>query len=468
MRRKLIYLVCLISLVSPALYGSPQPDTIWYDDGNPLRMDMHQNALFAVRFTPVQPFTLMAIDLMVRNDYNTADGCKLWVAQDNGGIPAWPATYVGQAPAPLPDQQWVQFDLAGPMYFEGDFFIVAQQKGGPYPSGSFWMGIDYGTTTNRTRKSYTNGQSWQTESQGDALIRAMGRYGTAVPTSPYPADGATLVPMDVEFRWTPWPGAVGQDLYIGTDLEAVLNANKSSPEYVGRLPGDASTYDPGPLKPCTGYYWRIDTVPCPVCPLTQGPVWDMTTTCESPALTGDINGDCRVDFMDLAILANNWLAEEPYPCVGEKDKCAPTPEELTPPLTPEGYEYVGYDVVINFVLTESTIPLDYNESPDDISHTRSRTVVKDGVTVCDIIVRHLFKKKDECAPTREELTPPPTPEGYEYVGYSVVINFRLTETTIPPDYTESMQDISFIRSRTIVKDGQTVCDIIVRHLFRKK
>jgi len=320
MCRKLIYLVCFVLLAGPRLYGSPQLDTISYDDGNPLRMDINQNALFAVRFTPVQPFNLMAIDLMVRNDTGSGDSCSLWVADDVGAKPVWPATYVGQIQGPLPDKTWIRFNLAGPMYFENDFHIIAKQSAGPYPGTGFYIGLDYGTTTNRTLKSYSNGQSWQTESQGDATIRAVGMYGTVAPTSPYPADGATLVPTDAGLAWTPWPGAVWQDVYIGTDPEAVQTADQSSPEYVGRLPGDASTYDPGPLELCTGYYWRIDTIPCPECPVTPGPVWDMKTTCESPAPIGDINYDCIVDFKDLAILAENWLAESPGPWCGRPQK----------------------------------------------------------------------------------------------------------------------------------------------------
>ncbi|MFB0524335.1 MAG: hypothetical protein ACETVZ_02260, partial [Phycisphaerae bacterium] len=87
MCRKLIYLVGFVLLAGRGLYGSPQQDIISYDDGNPLRMDINQNALFAVRFTPVQPFNLMAIDLMVRNDTGSGDNCSLWVADDVGARP---------------------------------------------------------------------------------------------------------------------------------------------------------------------------------------------------------------------------------------------------------------------------------------------------------------------------------------------------------------------------------------------
>jgi len=281
MCKRLIYSVCLILLAGQGLYGSPQPDMILYDDGNPLRMDINQNALFAVRFTPDRPFNLMAVYLMVRNDYNTTDGCKVWVAQNNGGLPAWPAIYVGQVPAPLPDQQWVQFDLAGLMYFEDDFFIVAQQKGGPYPGDSFWIGIDYGTTTGRTVKSYSDGQGWLDEPLGDATIRAVGIYATVQATkatNPYPANSATDVPTNVTLSWTPGYGAAWHDVFFGTDPTAVADADTTTIGiYRSRQIVDVNSYDPGALDLNKNYYWRIDEIEADGI-RHPGDIWSFTTT----------------------------------------------------------------------------------------------------------------------------------------------------------------------------------------------
>jgi len=184
MYRKLIYSVCFVLLAGQGLYGSLQPEIISYDDSNPIRMDINQNALFAVRFTPIQPFNLTTIYVMFRNDYNTTDGADVWVAQNKGGIPQWPAIAVGRIPPPLTNRTWLRFDLAGPMYFDGDFFIIVRQKGGPSPGPGFWIGIDYGTTTYRTVKSYDSGQGWLDEPTGDTLIRAGGMYVTVQPTEP--------------------------------------------------------------------------------------------------------------------------------------------------------------------------------------------------------------------------------------------------------------------------------------------
>jgi hypothetical protein len=94
------------------------------------------------------------------------------------------------------------------MYFEGDFFIVARQTGGGFsPGPGFWIGIDYGTTTFRTVKSYSDGQAWLDEPQGDATIRAVGWYSNPPCTSsdPYPLDGAEAIPPIIQLQWTPCP-----------------------------------------------------------------------------------------------------------------------------------------------------------------------------------------------------------------------------------------------------------------------
>jgi hypothetical protein len=382
------------------------PDVIAYDDGKLINMDLSENTLVAVRFTPTRPFNLTAVSVMFLNDRNTADGASVWVAESKAGVPAWPAISLGRIPPPLPDSTWVQYDLAGTIYFENDFFIIVRQKGSlfypAYPSPSFWIGIDNGTTTHRTVKSYSDGQTWVTEGMGDALIRAGGSYGgtPCAVGSPYPASGATEVPTTTEFRWTPCPYAAGQDVYMGTDLNGVLTATRTSPFYQGNLSGSAAAYAPPvSLNPCTEYYWRVDTVPCPACPATKGPVQSFTTTCEKPlCLPGDINADGIVDLKDLGIMSGYWLEGSATPCVAgtvvaEIDDCAPTLEELTVPPAPQGYVYVGRTVVVNFRCTECTLPDDFVESPEDIVAIRSHTITKDGVMVCDVIVSHTFRKK---------------------------------------------------------------------------
>jgi hypothetical protein len=74
--------------------------------------------------------------------------------------------------------------------------------------------------------------------------------------------------------------------------------------------------------------------------------------------------------------------------------CPAIPDELlTPPSTPEGYVYVGREVVINYAYVEelSTVPLDREHQKEDLVFVSSRTEVKAGVS-CDYIVVHVFAK----------------------------------------------------------------------------
>jgi glycoprotein endo-alpha-1,2-mannosidase len=84
--------------------------------------------------------------------------------------------------------------------------------------------------------------------------------------SPNPADGATEVALNKVLNWTPGYGAVSHDVYFGTDATGIEAAER---------------------------------------------------------LTGDLNGDGQVDYKDLLILTNCWLANpagsEPYAGVNDDD-----------------------------------------------------------------------------------------------------------------------------------------------------
>ena len=92
--------------------------------------------------------------------------------------------------------------------------------------------------------------------------------GPVEATNPYPADGATDVPIAVSLSWTAGFGATSHDVYFGTS---------SPPAFIYRT---ANGYSPGTLEPGTTYYWKIDEV----VPVVEGPpiihegdVWSFTT-----------------------------------------------------------------------------------------------------------------------------------------------------------------------------------------------
>ncbi|MHC4500946.1 MAG: metallophosphoesterase family protein, partial [Planctomycetota bacterium] len=82
------------------------------------------------------------------------------------------------------------------------------------------------------------------------------------PPLPSPADGANDVPHNVVLTWTPGTSGALYDVYFGTDLNDVNDANDSWPVgisvYKGRQESDR--YGPGLLELGRIYYWRVDQV----------------------------------------------------------------------------------------------------------------------------------------------------------------------------------------------------------------
>jgi hypothetical protein len=78
--------------------------------------------------------------------------------------------------------------------------------------------------------------------------------------SPDPPHGAIDVKPTQILKWSPGDNAASHEVYLGTDKDAVRNANTGSPEHKGTRDLDSESYDPGKLEWDTTYYWRIDEV----------------------------------------------------------------------------------------------------------------------------------------------------------------------------------------------------------------
>ena len=169
MYRKAFVTILWSLVLTTALHA--QVRHIFYDDGNPQYVDTGPNAFVTVRFTPSRPFTVHAVSFMVINTYGAPDGCQVWVEDVSSGGPV----RVGYVPGPLPDRQWIRLELAGPWRVGlDDFHVILQQPGGPVSGPGWWVALDDGTTTQRTRMCY-DGQTWVDYTAGDALIRVEGR-----------------------------------------------------------------------------------------------------------------------------------------------------------------------------------------------------------------------------------------------------------------------------------------------------
>jgi hypothetical protein len=75
-----------------------------------------------------------------------------------------------------------------------------------------------------------------------------------------PSNGAVDVKQTQILNWLPGDHAASHEVYLGTDKEAVRNADAGSPEYKGTMNLGSESYDPGKLEWDTTYYWRIDEV----------------------------------------------------------------------------------------------------------------------------------------------------------------------------------------------------------------
>lgn len=183
-----------------------------YDDGQPAYVDPHANAYVAVRFTPPLPLRVHGIHFMVFNTSNTIDGCHVWIEQTGDSGP----TYLGYVPPPLPDKAWVKFNLSPARQMRAsDFYVILQQPGGPVVGPGWWVALDNGTTTQRTRMCF-DGQNWVDYTVADALIRVeatmdsptRGDFGTAYGSFPSRLAQGGPCHLDVSQEWIGGPTSV--------------------------------------------------------------------------------------------------------------------------------------------------------------------------------------------------------------------------------------------------------------------
>ncbi|HDS84919.1 MAG TPA: hypothetical protein ENN97_06990 [Phycisphaerales bacterium] len=92
--------------------------------------------------------------------------------------------------------------------------------------------------------------------------------------SPNPFNGAQGMFLSVDLKWSMGASAAANDVYLGTDYDAVAAADTSSAEYEGQV--TSPTYRPDALKRNTRYYWRVDTVLAGG-QIIPGQVWTFTT-----------------------------------------------------------------------------------------------------------------------------------------------------------------------------------------------
>ncbi|MBN2180612.1 MAG: LamG domain-containing protein, partial [Sedimentisphaerales bacterium] len=126
--------------------------------------------------------------------------------------------------------------------------------------------------------------------------------------NPSPANGAKYVDINADLAWNPGFNAVSHDVYFGTDRNAMLNADSTSPEFKGNhtelaLELDTLEYD-------TVYYWQVNERNNDMT-LTNGEIWSFRTIPETPITDPNLVGWWKLDddggsvILDWSGLGNN-------------------------------------------------------------------------------------------------------------------------------------------------------------------
>jgi hypothetical protein len=114
-------------------------------------------------------------------------------------------------------------------------------------------------------------------------------------SNPNPADGAIDVDRDVTLIWAPGLRAVSHDVYLGTDVDAVANADADNTTGIYRGRQSATGYTPpgGLGWSSRSYYWRIDEVDSEG-NKTKGDVWTFSAIIPPPKGRGCFLADTPV------------------------------------------------------------------------------------------------------------------------------------------------------------------------------
>ena len=159
--------------------------------------------------------------------------------------------------------------------------------------------------------------------------REISAQSPVVASEPHPADVATDVIRNTVLTWAPSVMGLKRDVYFGTDLDAVSNADRGNPlDVLAMTDQVALAHAPGTLEYGRTYYWRIDEVNDaePDSPW-KGEVWAFTvepysypvegiTATASSSLNADYGPERTIDGSGLndlgehsADMADMWVSD---------------------------------------------------------------------------------------------------------------------------------------------------------------
>ena len=148
---------------------------------------------------------------------------------------------------------------------------------------------------------------WVNETTGSGVVQGNVWSFTTVPPGPYgptPDDGDTGInPSSVDLQWqtSVTDTMFKNKVYFGTNFDLTEDDLQATLDY------ETMTWNTGELDYSKQYFWKI--VNDDLSGITyEGPVWDFNTIvpdCVKPV--SDLNGDCKVNMSDFAIMASEWL-----------------------------------------------------------------------------------------------------------------------------------------------------------------
>ena len=161
----------------------PQPDTLKYDDGNPMYVLTSMADYFTgVKFTAPVDFLARSVYISINNQNNNqSQSLTVKICADSNGVPG---TVLDSMVVPAPvGQGWLDINLNTPLQFDygENFHVYYNSPGGNFPSGrGWWSYFDGYSYINRTLIS-SDGIIWN-GGVGDCMIRVGGEFeGTPQP-----------------------------------------------------------------------------------------------------------------------------------------------------------------------------------------------------------------------------------------------------------------------------------------------
>ncbi len=165
------------------------------------------------------------------------------------------------------------------MYVNGVAEGAATQLGMETCGGAFYLGAHKGLAAGTMWTGVLDDVRIYNRALSEAELPDVMAGVSELARYPQPADGQTDVPREATLGWSPGEFAATHDIYLGTSLDDVTNADRSNPLDVLVSQGQAAaTYDTDRLEFGQTYYWRVDEVnAAPDNTIFTGDVWSFTT-----------------------------------------------------------------------------------------------------------------------------------------------------------------------------------------------